>query len=65
MALKQIGVTTGGTIKKFTCYTTDLVNGYPPKPDNAGPGSTCKVLDSTAKTLADIFEWDGTDWYKY
>jgi hypothetical protein len=66
MDLKQVGISVSGNIKKFICYTTNLLGGFPPSPGtDCGIGSTCIVLDSATKSVADIFQWDGIGWYKF
>jgi hypothetical protein len=63
MAIKQIGVTLAGKIKKYQAYTTDAVNTYPTAAD-CGPGSTMRIIDATVHEVKEYKEFDGTNWNK-
>jgi hypothetical protein len=61
MAVKQIGITTGGNIKKYQALTTDAANTYPAATD-CGAGSTMRLIDATAHEITGYKEFDGTTW---
>jgi hypothetical protein len=60
MAVKQIGVTTGGNIKRFTCLAADTA-AWLANPANAlyGDGSTLRELDGNQ----DLYELQSGNWY--
>lgn len=61
MAVKQIGVTTGGNIKRYQCLTTDNASTYPGAAD-CGAGSTMTVINATTHTVDKFMLFDGSDW---
>jgi hypothetical protein len=57
MSVKQIGVTVGGNIKRFTALDTD-----PLPTTNIGAGSTAIITnDATSKVVSTQF-FNGTKW---
>lgn len=61
MAVKQIGVTTGGNKKDYQAYTTDAVETYP-SGNACGAGSTMLVIDPVLKEVLYALYFDGTNW---
>ncbi|HEY5576200.1 MAG TPA: hypothetical protein VIK34_05725 [Clostridiaceae bacterium] len=61
MAVKQIGITTGGNLKKYQALTTDASNTYPTIAD-CGAGSTMRIIDATLHEITSYKEFDGTTW---
>lgn len=61
MAAKQIGVTTGGNIKRYQCLTTDSTSTYPGATD-CGAGSTMTVINATTHEVDGYKVFDGTNW---
>jgi hypothetical protein len=59
MAVKQIGVTTGGNKKEYQALTTDNPNTYP---TDCGPGSTMVLIDPSTHRVTGGLYFDGTNW---
>jgi len=59
MAVKKIGITTGGDIQQFQALTTDLVSTFPV---TCGAGSTLKTINATTHAMAGSYYFDGTNW---
>ena len=62
MAAKQIGVTLGGNVKNYQCFTTDAKGTWP---TDCGPSSRMVVINATTHAVDHFEYYDGTNWDTY
>lgn len=58
MAIKQIGITVGGNIKRYIADEGDVL----PTTDDCGPGSTVLITNPNTHILTLVKIFDGTNW---